>query len=394
MSAVMHTYGRQAITFERGEGALLYDTQGKQYLDGISGVAVCGLGHAHPAVTEAISRQAATLSHTSNLFQIALQEQLAERLCNISGMDAVFFGNSGAEANEAAIKIARKYGNTVRKTSNPSIIVMDGSFHGRTMATLSATGNRAIQAGFEPLVSGFVRAPFDDLDAVRTIAKNNQDVVAVLVEPVQGEGGVTPASEGYLRGLRDICDEQGWLLMLDEIQTGAGRTGSFFAYQQENILPDVVTLAKGLGNGVPIGACFAKGEAAEILQPGNHGSTFGGNLLACAAALATVNTLEEDNLYQRAQALGQRFAQGFQPLLDNGAIRDMRIKGLMIGLELNNNCGELVAKALNDGIILNVTAGKVVRLLPPLILSDAQADELINKTSQLISDFVAAAAQD
>jgi acetylornithine aminotransferase len=394
MSAVMHTYSRQAVAFERGEGALLFDTQGKQYLDGISGVAVCGLGHAHPAVTEAISKQAATLSHTSNLFQIDIQEKLANRLCEISGMDAVFFGNSGAEANEAAIKIARKYGNTVRKTANPSIIVMDGSFHGRTMATLSATGNRAIQAGFEPLVSGFVRAPFDDLEAVRTIAKNNQNVVAILVEPVQGEGGVNPASEGYLTGLREICDEQGWLLMLDEIQTGAGRTGAFFAYQHEGVLPDVVTLAKGLGNGVPIGACFAQGQAAEILQPGNHGSTFGGNLLACAAALATVNTMEEENLYQRAADLGARFAAGFQPLLDNGQIEEIRIKGLMIGLELAHNCGELVAKALDAGIILNVTAGKVVRLLPPLILSDAQADELIEKTSRLISDFVSAAAQD
>lgn len=394
MSAVMQTYGRQAVSFTKGEGAYLYDKQGKQYLDGISGVAVCGLGHSHPAVTKAISEQAETLLHTSNLFQIDVQEQLATRLCELSGMQAIFFGNSGAEANEAAIKIARKYGNSIKEISNPSIIVMDGSFHGRTMATLSATGNRAIQAGFEPLVSGFVRAAYNDLDAIRTIAKNNHNVVAILVEPIQGEGGVNPASSGYLKGLREICDNNGWLLMLDEIQTGAGRTGEFFAYQHEGILPDVVTLAKGLGNGVPIGACFAQGEAANVLQPGNHGSTFGGNLLACAAALATVNTLVDDKLIERAAQLGQRFERGFQPLLDAGNISEIRVRGLMIGLQLNSNCSELVEKGLQAGIILNVTAGSVVRLLPPLILTDAQADQLINQVSTLIKDFAASTAKD
>jgi acetylornithine aminotransferase len=387
---LMNNYARLSVAFERGEGSWLYDQQGNKFLDALSGIAVCGLGHAHPRVTQAISEQAAKLIHTSNLYTIPLQQQLAAKLTDLSGMDNVFFCNSGAEANEAAIKLARLYGHQ-RGNHNPSIIVMDQSFHGRTMATLTATGNRKAQAGFEPLVPGFIRAPFDDVEAVRTIAKNNTNVVAILVEPIQGESGVRVPASGYLNQLRQICDDHGWLLMLDEVQTGNGRTGCYFAYQHNNILPDVVTTAKGLGNGVPIGACLARGIAADVLQPGNHGSTFGGNPLACAAALAVIETIESDQLCDRAAKLGDWMRQAFSDAFgDASYIKDIRGKGLMIAIELDRPCAELTVLAKVKGILLNVTGnGKVVRLLPPLILTDTEASLIVGVVSKLIKILVA-----
>lgn len=387
---VMNTYNRLSVAFERGEGAWLYDTDGNKYLDALSGIAVTGLGHAHPAVTHAISEQAARLMHTSNLYSIPLQEQLAERLTRIAGMDNVFFSNSGAEANEAAIKIARRYGHD-KGIDVPTIIVMENSFHGRTMATLSATGNRSAQAGFEPLVAGFVRAPYNDVEAVRTIAANNPNVVAVLVEPVQGESGVAIPADDYLKQLRNICDDNDWLLMLDEVQTGNGRTGSYFAFQQCDIVPDVVTTAKGLGNGVPIGACLASGKAAEVFAPGNHGSTFGGNPLACAAALAVVNTINNDNLSERAAELGERIVTGFREQLEGADyVKEVRGKGLMIAIELTEAGTELAVLAKVKGVLLNVTGGgKIVRMLPPLIMSDTEADLMVNTVSKLIKIYSA-----
>jgi len=308
---LMTTYQPQDVAFERRNGVWLEDTQGKRYFDALTGIAVCGLGHAHPDVTRAVAEQAAKVTHTSNLYRIPQQERLAERLCAISGMEKVFVCNSGAEANEAAIKLARLYGHS-RDIDRPAIIVMENSFHGRTMATLTATGNRKVQAGFEPLMSGFVRAPYNDVDAIRQIADNNQEVVAVLVEPVLGEGGIAIPDDGYLAALREICDANDWLLMLDEVQTGNGRTGTFFAYQHYDLLPDVVTTAKGLGNGVPVGVCLARGMAAEVFAPGNHGSTFGGNPLACAAANAVLDVIERDGLMARAGLLGERIVAGSQ----------------------------------------------------------------------------------
>ncbi len=385
---LMKTYAPLDVCFDRGQGAFLYDDKGNEYLDALSGIAVCGLGHAHPAVTTAIQQQAEKLLHTSNLYCIQNQQQLADKLCEVSGMQRVFFSNSGAEANEAAIKLARLYGNS-QGIDNPSIIVTDGSFHGRTMATLTATGNRKVHAGFEPLVQGFVRAPYNDIEAIRTIAQNSNNVVAILVEPIQGEGGINLPADDYLNQLRSICDENNWLLMLDEIQTGIGRTGRWFAFQHSNIQPDVMTLAKGLGNGVPIGACVASGQAAELFQPGNHGSTFGGNPLTCAAASAVIDAIQKDKLEQRAAELGQHLLSGFQQQLANvEGVKGIRGKGLMLGIELDRDCGELVAAALNKHCLINVTAGKVVRLLPPLILSDQQADTIIDTVSSLIRTFL------
>ena len=386
MNHIMETYGRLPVAFTRGEGAYLFDTDGKRYLDGLCGLAVTGLGHAHPRVTAAIADQASALLHTSNLYEIPLQARLADRLCELSGMDRVFFGNSGAEANEAAIKIARLYGNK-RDVKRPTIIVLDDSFHGRTMATLTATGNRKVHAGFEPLLSGFVRAPYNDVDAVQQIANNNQDVVAVMAEPVLGEGGVIISDDDYLPGLRAICDANDWLLILDEVQTGNGRTGKFFAYQHTDILPDVVTTAKGLGNGVPIGACLARGVAAETLQPGNHGSTFGGNPLACSAAHAVLDGLTEDHLIERAAELGERILDGLSTALKgNNRVTEIRGKGLMIGVQLNEPCTELVAKGLQSGVLINVTKDNTVRLLPPLTLTDDEADSLVDLVSGLVND--------
>jgi acetylornithine aminotransferase len=385
----MSTYARLPVEFERGEGIWLWDTEGRQYLDALSGIAVCGLGHAHPDVTRAIAEQAGRLVHTSNLYGIPHQAKLADRLCSLSGMERVFFCNSGAEANEAAIKIARLYGHS-RDIDNPAIVVMENSFHGRTMATLTATGNRKVQAGFEPLVQGFVRVPYNDLDAIRKVAQNSSDVVAVLVEPVQGEGGINVPADNYLNGLRQLCDRQNWLLMLDEIQTGMGRTGAWFAYQQAGILPDVVGLAKALGNGVPIGACMARGAAAQMLTPGSHGTTFGGNPLATRAALAVLDTMESGDVVTQAGQRGQQLLEGFRnQLADQPGVQSVRGRGLMIGIELDRPCRELVDRAIGRGLLINVTAGRVVRLLPPLITTENQAEMIIEKVSELILEFLA-----
>jgi acetylornithine/N-succinyldiaminopimelate aminotransferase len=388
-SGLMTTYRPMPVAFEKGEGVWLYDSEGKQYLDCISGIAVCGLGHCHPKVTQTIQEQAATLIHTSNLYRIRQQEELGQKLADLSNMEACFFGNSGAEANECAIKIARLYGHN-KGIEKPAIVVTDQSFHGRTLATLSATGSRKVQAGFEPLVQGFVRAPFNDLTAINTIAEKNANVVAVMVEPIQGEGGVNVPDEGYLKGLRKICDDNGWILILDEIQTGNGRTGTYFHYQQHDILPDVVTTAKGLGNGVPIGACLARGDAASTLKPGNHGSTYGGNPLVCATALTVVDTLIGENLITRAGELGQRIQDGFTAQLgQHPIVASIRGKGLMIGVELTKPCAELVGLAKDQGLLINVTADKVIRLLPALVMSDEQADQMVITLSQLVKDWAA-----
>lgn len=384
MSALMNTYGRLPLQFSRGDGVWLTDDKGTRYLDGISGIGVNALGHAHPAVTKAIQSQAGELLHTSNLYGVAKQTELAEKLCAVSGMSKVFFSNSGAEANEAAIKLARLHGHN-KGIANPNIVVMDAAFHGRTLATLTASGNRKIQAGFEPLVSGFVRAPFDDIDAIKAIAKQNKSVTAILVEPIQGEGGVNMPAKGYLAALRQICDEHDWLLMLDEVQTGNARTGKYFAYQHEGILPDVVLTAKGLGNGVPIGACLASGAAAELFQPGKHGSTFGGNPLVCAAALAVVDTINSDNLCEQVAAQGHKLLTGFEERIGKlGLVKSIRGQGLMIGIELREDCPELVQAAIEHGALINVTAGRVIRLLPPLIISNAEAEQLLDIVCKII----------
>ncbi|MEE4360029.1 MAG: aspartate aminotransferase family protein [Pseudomonadales bacterium] len=380
----METYRRMPVAFERGDGPWLFDTDGRRYLDALSGIAVCGLGHAHPDVASAIAQQAGTLVHTSNLYRVPLQERLADRLCAAAGMDRAFFGNSGAEANEAAIKLARLHGHR-RGIAIPTIVVMEGAFHGRTMATLTATGNRKTQAGFEPLVAGFVRAPYGDMEALAKIAENQPEVVAVLVEPIQGEGGIVVPPEGYLEALRRHCDTHGWLMMLDEVQSGAGRTGRLFAYQHTSILPDVVTLAKGIANGFPIGACLARGEAATVLGPGTHGSTFGGNPLACAAAHATLDVIERDALCARATSLGARMLDGFRQALEgDNRVVDIRGRGLMIGIELADAAPDFVGRALHSGLLLNVTQERVIRLLPPLVLSDEQADEVVARVVDLI----------
>ena len=385
---LMATYGRLPIAFTRGDGAWLWDSDGKRYLDALAGIAVCGLGHAHAAVRDALCEQASTLIHTSNLYRIPTQEVLGERLCAAAGMDRVFFSNSGAEANEAAIKLARLHAHR-KGIDKPEVLVVEHSFHGRTLATLTATGNRKAQAGFEPLVQGFVRVPYDDLDAVEIAASNRPNISAVLVEPIQGEGGVVIPADDYLAEMRALCDRHGWLLMLDEIQTGMGRTGQLFAYQHADILPDVMTLAKGLGNGVPIGACLARGAAADVLGPGSHGSTFGGNPLACRAGIAVLDVLTSAQLIERAATVGTRILDGFCQALDGVAgVVQIRGRGLMIGIELDRPCGELVPSALAEGMLINVTAGSVVRLLPPLIIDNAQADCIIDTVSRLIREFL------
>lgn len=386
-SHIMPTYGRLPITFSHGEGAWLWDETGKRYLDALSGIAVCNLGHAHPVVHEAICKQSDKLIHTSNLYGIATQEQLATKLCQQSGMDNVFFGNSGAEANEAAIKIARAYGHQ-QGIEKPLIIVMEKSFHGRTMATLSATGNPKVQQGFFPLVEGFIHIPFNDTAALKKGITENKNCVAVLVEPIQGEGGVHIPSPNYLNNIRDLCNEYQLLMMVDEIQTGIGRTGKFLAYQHNNILPDVCTLAKGLGNGVPIGACLARGKAAGILTAGMHGSTFGGNPLACSAALAVLETLEMEALTSKAQEKGKRItAKLTEKLQGNTNVSDIRHQGLMIGLDLTIPCSDLVMQALKKGLLINVTNEKTIRLLPPLVIDDAQIELLVEILSSLIQEY-------
>jgi len=387
VSPIMNTYKRLPVAFSHGAGICLYDTDGKAYLDALCGLAVTGLGHAHPAVTRAVAEQVAKVNHTSNLYQIPNQQALATRLTEVSGMDSCFFGNSGAEANEAAIKLARLYGHN-KGIDLPTVIVTEGSFHGRTMATLSATGNRATHQGFEPLLKGFARAPYNDVAAIREIGKNNSDVVAILVEPIIGEGGIVIPNESYLAELRELCDQNDWLLMLDEVQTGNGRTGKYFAYQHAGILPDVVTTAKGLANGLPMGVCIARGEAATTLKAGNHASTYGGNPLVCAAALAVLDTLEKDNLIERAAVLGERMLAGFNAELGGANyIKEIRGFGLMIGIELEEPCPELVSLALATGLLINVTAGGVVRLLPALITTDEEADEIVSRLSKLIKVY-------
>jgi acetylornithine/N-succinyldiaminopimelate aminotransferase len=390
MSHLMNTYGRQPITFTHGEGVWLWGADGEKYLDALSGVAVNSLGHAHPMLVKAIQNQVAKMIHVSNIYHIAEQEALADKLAEISGMDKVFFCNSGCEANEAAIKLARLYAHN-KGIANPEIIVMERSFHGRTMATLSATGNRKAQAGFEPLVSGFVRVPFDDLAAVKAIASRKNNVVAILVEPVQGEGGIhIPADmAAYMQGLRKVCDDNGWLLMLDEVQSGIGRTGTWFAFQHADILPDVMTLAKGLGSGVPIGACLARGVAAETFVPGKHGSTFGGNPLATTAGLTTLYVIADEKLRENAQKMGDLMNQLFKDAFKNEAgVKVVRNAGLMVGIELDRSCGELVKMALEAHLLINVTAEKVVRLLPPLVISEHEARELVSRLVPIIMQFL------
>jgi acetylornithine aminotransferase len=386
---LMKTYARLPVTFEKGAGAVLQDTEGRSYLDAVSGIAVCSLGHAHPAVSEAICRQSQLLLHTSNLYHVANQQALAGKLIELSGMQRVFFCNSGAEANETAIKIARKYAHG-KGIDLPKILVMENSFHGRTLATLSATGNPKVQEGFEPLVEGFIRVPFNDVAAVEQHSAN-PDIVAILVEPVQGEGGVFVPDAGYLRALRELCDANGWLLMVDEIQTGIGRTGAWFAFQHEQIVPDVVTLAKALGNGVPIGACMAHGAAADVLAPGNHGTTFGGNPLACAAGLAVLNAMEVHNFIPHVAQKGEVLLQAFKERLQAlPGVKVIRGKGYMIGIQLDRPCGELVGLALERGLLINVTRGDTVRLLPPFVMSTEQKQQLVRELSDLIEAFLTA----
>ena len=389
MPHVMNTYSRLPIAFTHGEGVWLWDESGRRYLDALAGIAVSTLGHAHPQLTRAIAEQAGRVLHTSNLYRIPTQEALADKLAAISGMDNAFFCNSGCEANEAAIKIARLYGHH-RGIESPMIIVMDQAFHGRTLATLSATGNRKVQAGFEPLVSGFVRVPFNDFETVRQVAAQNSSVVAVLVEPIQGEGGINVSALEYLRALRELCDSQQWLLMLDEVQCGIGRTGRWFVYQHAGLAPDVLTLAKGLGSGVPVGACLARGAACEVFKPGNHGSTFGGNPLASAAALTTLNIIEQQQLMRNAVDMGNLIRDALAEQLKGvPGVKEIRGRGLMIGVELDRACGELVERALAQGLLINVTVDKVIRLLPPLILREPEARQIVEILAPLIREFLA-----
>lgn len=382
--AIMPTYGRLDVEFIKGEGCWLIDKDGRRYLDALSGLGVVALGHAHPAIADAISAQGGALLHTSNLYRIPNQERLADRLAALSGMENMFFSNTGAEACECAIKIARLYGHQ-KGIAEPAIIVADNAFHGRTMATLTATGNRKVQAGFEPLVSGFVRVPFNDLESIKQAATHNQNIVAVFIEPIQGEGGIQVADQAYLQGLRALCDDQDWLLMIDEVQSGNGRTGQFFSYQHADILPDVVTTAKGLANGVPIGVCLAANQAAHVLGPGNHGSTFGGNPLSCAAAHAVLDVFEREQIVSRAASMGQYLRDKLASALQGvNGVKEVRGQGLMIGIELEVDCAELVGQALEEGLLINVTAGSVVRLLPPLILSEEEADQISEVLGRLI----------
>jgi acetylornithine/N-succinyldiaminopimelate aminotransferase len=386
MTSLMNTYGTRTLTLTRGEGSRVWDDQGKSYLDAISGIAVCGLGYSHPAITTAISQQAGTLLHCSNIYNIPQQQELGRLLIQASGMEKAFFSNSGAEANEAAIKIARKYGND-KGVKNPAVIVMANSFHGRTLATLSATGNTKVQIGFEPLVEGFIRVPYNDVAAIESALNEHHNIVAILVEPVQGEGGVRVPASDYLNKLRAIADKHQLLLMLDEIQTGNGRTGTYFAYQHNGIFPDVVTTAKGLGNGMPIGACLARGKAADVFQPGNHGTTFGGNPLACSAGIAVIQNLTPA-VMQKVKLLGDKILVDLKKALaGNNKVIDIRGKGLMIGIELNTPCADLVQKGRDNGILINVTAMNTIRLLPTFVMTDAEVEELISKVVKLVNEF-------
>lgn len=382
------TYNPLPISFTHGEGIWLYDEKNNPYLDSFSGIAVCGLGHAHPDVTKTIQKQAATLMHTSNAFHIKEQEQLAEKLTAMTGMEQVFFSNSGAEANESAIKLSRLFGHK-KGIETPSVIVMEGAFHGRTMATLSASGSRKVQAGFEPLVPGFVRAPFNNIEVIRTIAANREDIVAVMLEPIQGEGGVFVADETYLRALATLCAEQDWLLIFDEVQTGNGRTGKLFSYMDIGIKPDVVTTAKGLGNGMPIGTTLINHRACNLFKPGNHGSTFGGNPLACATALTVLNVIDRDKLCEKVVKGSIRLKEKLNAALSkHRAIRSIRGKGYMLGIEFDRPANDLKTIGLKHGILLNITAESVLRLLPPLIISDDEIDLMVEKISAAVDEFL------
>ena len=384
----MNTYSRLPVMFIKGEGVWLWDDRGERYLDALAGVAVCGLGHCHPRLTQAICEQAGKLIHTSNLYHVERQERLADRLIELSGMDKAFFCNSGAEANEAAIKLARLHGHN-KGIALPTIIVMERSFHGRTMATLTASGNRKVQAGFEPLLTGFVRVPYNNIEAIAQVAVNNKDIVAVLVEPFQGEGGVNIPEVHYLRELRKLCDQYGWLLMLDEVQSGVGRSGKWFAYQHSDILPDVMTLAKGLGAGVAIGACLARGVAADVFKPGNHASTFGGNPLACAAAIETLAVIQDEGLLDHATKLGDFMRDRLNDQLrDVPGVVQIRGQGLIIGIELAVPCTELVKKALDKKLLINVTSDKVVRLLPAFVMQQSEAEQVVDTMCSLIKEFL------
>ncbi|HFR4918819.1 TPA: aspartate aminotransferase family protein [Legionella pneumophila] len=385
--SLITSYSPMPVTFTHGEGVWLYDEQGKKYLDGLSGIAVCGLGHAHPDVTRTIQEQAARLIHTSNVFHIKEQELLAAKLTSMARMEQVFFANSGAEANEAAIKLTRLFGHK-KGIETPSIIVMEKAFHGRTMATLTASGSRKVQSGFEPLVPGFIRAPFNDLDAIHTIAANREDVVAVMVEPIQGEGGIYPAEEGYLRALANLCEQNDWMLILDEIQTGNGRTGKLYSCMHYDIQPDILTTAKGLGNGMPIGACLMSKRAKDLFKPGNHGSTFGGNPLACATALTVLEVIERDKLCERVT---KNSALLMDKLISNLGehphVKAIRGKGYMIGIELDRPANDMRILGLENQVLFNITAETVVRLLPPLIISEDEIDELVNRITRTINQF-------
>ena len=387
MSSLIPTYARKDISFVKGHGAWLWDDNNDKYLDALSGIAVCGLGHAHQGLADTIARQAASLLHTSNLYRIPQQEQLGDKLCAITDMDKVFFANSGAEANEAAIKLARLHGHA-NKISSPAIIVFNNSFHGRTMATLSATGNAAAHQGYDPLVPGFIHAPYDDLHAVEQLCQQHPNISAIFAEPVQGEGGIRVPSANFIPGLRALCDQYNLLLMLDEVQSGNARTGQWFAFQHSAITPDVLTTAKGLGNGMPIGACLVKHKARELFAPGAHGSTLGGNPLACAVALEVLNRMEQDALLPHVQQLGDYLLTQFQQALSgHSLVKEVRGLGLMIGIELKQPCPQLVDQALAKKLLLNVTAGSVIRLLPPLIINQDQADRIITTVCDCINEL-------
>lgn len=386
--ALITSYNPLPISFTRGEGIWLYDEQGKAYLDGLSGIGVCGLGHANPEIARTIQEQAAKLLHASNAYHIKEQEQLAEKLTTLANMEQAFFANSGAEANEAAIKLTRLYGHK-KGIETPSIIVMERAFHGRTMATLTASGSRKVQAGFEPLVPGFIRAPFNDIDAIHTIAANRDDVVAVMLEPIQGEGGIFAADDSYLRALSQLCKEHEWLFIADEIQTGNARTGKFFAYMHANIEPDIITTAKGLGNGVPISACLMGKQASDLFKPGNHGSTFGGNPLACATALTVLAIIERDDLCAQVARKGVLLKEKLmQALGEHPSVRAIRGKGFMLGIELDRPASDARAIGLTNGVLFNVTADTVIRLLPPLIISEEDIEELVLRLSSTIKQFL------
>jgi len=387
---LMQTYAPQPVAFARGEGAWLWDTEGRRYLDGLAGIAVNGLGHNHPVLTKALQAQVAKLIHTSNLFRVPEQERAAEKVCALAGMDNAFFCNSGAEANEAAIKLARLHGHQ-RGIENAQIVVMEKAWHGRTLATLSATGSRKAQAGFEPLMGGFLRVPYNDFAAMERLADNGS-IVAVLLEVLQGEGGIHVADATYLRKVRELCDKRGWLLMIDEVQSGIGRTGKWFAHQWSGIVPDVMPLAKGLGSGVPIGACLARGEAAKVFKPGNHGTTFGGGPLVSVAAITTLDVIEKEGLLANAAKTGAIIRDGLAREFSGVAgVKEIRGMGLMLGIELDRPCGDIVRRALEAGLVINVTADKVVRLLPPLVIREDEARQLVSMLAPIVKAFLAEA---